>query len=270
MISSTIISRLILLFMPVFVFHPDETIFPMRISDYTKMCILTSTTYKLRPEYENYFKLGTQPIYLDSLSNAPVYVKTKVQSDFLYITYILFYPYNEDYNISGLIHAGGHDADIEHVTIKICANNCNTKYTIDKMYYSAHSTGEGLWTNDIERKRLNPIVYVAKGSHGMYNKKGYYFRYYGFANDITDSGIYWKPGTVIHVNTLPSDNLILTYKGLYGNGNVASLTLRGWWDNPLSETDNNSPFYNSNINIRIDLFIPLIIIILIFMVCYKL
>jgi hypothetical protein len=268
MLSSTIISRLILLFMPIFVFHTDELIFPMAISEYAKMCELTSTTYKLLPQYKNYFKYGTLPM-VKSLSNAPVYVKTKVQDNYLYITYILFYPYNEDYDISGLIHTGGHDADIEHVTIKICINNCNKKYSIDKMYYSAHSSGEGLWTNNIEQKGLNPIVYVAKGSHAMYNKNGYYFRYYGFANDITGSGFYWKPETVIHANTLPSDNPLLTYKGLYGNGNVASLTLRGWWNNPLSETDNNSPFYNSRVNIRIDLFIPLIVIILIFMVCHK-
>jgi hypothetical protein len=78
-------------------------------------------------------------------------------------------------------HLGYHPNDIEHISIY------STQTSIDMVYFSAHSPGQGMWLKwkDCELSEAGSlIVYVARNSHACYPHAGTYWRLFGLANDV--------------------------------------------------------------------------------------
>lgn len=285
--NNLLLYKLIILYMPIFVFHRNESILPMNIEGYINKCdiypllnnnyilsselihnlthtVITSEetskyTLRLKDEYRSYYH--NQPTISNInisryLENIPVYVKTQITSNYLYIIYILFYPYNPPITIAGF-DIGAHDSDIEHITIKININD----HQITSIYYSAHTNSEGLWATSKQITKIGsrPVIYIAKGSHGMYNKKGYYYRFGGFGNDITGSFHYWKPNIrkIIRLNHIyiPHIHGFINFLGHYGNWSIGSIPRRNWWTDPETEKDDDFPYYNQYVNLRFDVLI---------------
>ncbi len=203
---------------------------------------------------ENYFKapecvkFGNNPVlHQDSEGNltTPVYaivVSGKVDGvDKIFIHYIFFYGYNGAYRIAPIgFHikdVGAHEADIEHVTVQVD----ETTKTIDRVYFSAHSD-EGGWHSDNAFEGTHPVIYVARGSHANYPKKGIYVRIFGFANDVTQHGMRWTPQIVrLYLQNderfNPHTMGWMYHRGTYGKDAVSSLSTRDWILNPIEETD---------------------------------
>lgn len=298
-----LLSQLISLFIPIFVFHRHEGILPMDIETYLSHTTLhgnngnignignidnieLSSQYfhnwtppekgdprlTIKPKYRDLYAESNFETKIENmdkkelfayLNTVPVYARTNIKSGYLYITYNLFFPYNGASNVMGFIPVGGHVADISHVTIKILLLD-NNKYKYADMYFSAHTTTEGLWASDSTKKLDgHPLAYIAKGGHGMYNKRGYYFRYFGFGNDVTGDEYFWQPNPdkIIHLLTKDDPLYIsnihgfINFKGTYHNGQVRSLIQTIRWNNPDAETDKDFPLYNPYINVRLDIFI---------------
>lgn len=79
---------------------------------------------------------------------------------------------------------GYHENDIEYISIYATNNK------IEKVYFSAHSNGQGNWVNwnDCKFSPNNElIIYIALNSHACYNEEGTHLRIFGFANDYCSS-----------------------------------------------------------------------------------
>lgn len=74
---------------------------------------------------------------------------------------------------------GFHPHDVEWVSIYSLGG------TPVKVYFSAHSRGQGVWVDweDCERIENHLVCYVARGSHAMYPYPGTYYRVFALAND---------------------------------------------------------------------------------------
>jgi len=119
----------------------------------------------------------------------------------LYLQFLCFYGYNSPYtiDIAGNVLLEGdkeklqnaHEADLEHVTIEI---DLETDKII-RIFFGAHGVHEGMWATpgQFEVEGTHPVIYVAKGGHGNYPRKGTWVRIYGFGNDLTMKGFRWTP-----------------------------------------------------------------------------
>jgi hypothetical protein len=264
-----LIAFLILQFIPVFVFHTNESVLPTSIEHYISKCemwppianvtILSSEILHSLPNTQNHTLRLKKKYKQQPIKKTPIYVKVITTNHFIYITYVLFYSSQPSYFT--FFAVGDHDADIEHLTVKINKQEHN----IHSIYYASHTSSEGLWVkpNNFDTINSHPVAYVALNGHGMYNKRGYYFRYFGFGNDVTGSGHHWQPSSnkIIRLNHTDYDRKIhgfINFEGTYGNGRVDAIQTRDWWTNPASETSNNAPLiFNRFIDIRLDIVIVL-------------
>ena len=266
-------------FIPVLYIHPQELTSPMSIEDYIYNCELCigGTKKKIQKNIfckptiirenkeiiieKNEIKLPLQNKYniipnkylnycgKDYFPNpsiinlVPVYGIIKYYKDYIDIIYIFNYYYNNPYKFFGIYVGGEHQADLEHIRIRITNDNFynnNLPYKVNSIYYSAHSTDQGRWEklkniewyNNIPNGQ--PVIYVAKGSHANYPKPGTWFRIFGFANDKTTKkkAIKWMPYTVINLN---HNTDIMSYQGDMGNDGVNSIN-RDWGDSPPEDT----------------------------------
>jgi hypothetical protein len=87
------------------------------------------------------------------------------------ITYILVFPKDDGVSICGK-QAGGHDFDVEFVRVLM-------KEGQGRVYYSAHSSDQGTWTDESVPKN----AYVSLGTHAIYPKAGCVPRIFGFGCD---------------------------------------------------------------------------------------
>lgn len=101
------------------------------------------------------------------------------------IQYTLYYLTNQAIGVFGQCFPmstwfGYHEHDIERITV----------YSSGYIHLSAHGHTQGTWTSlsnlEVDPLEKSYIVYVAKGSHAMYPRKGTVWRGFGFANDICD------------------------------------------------------------------------------------
>lgn len=156
------------------------------------------------------------------LINVPIYAKVNEFPDYYQIAYFFFFGYNDGYNICCKVY-GEHVFDLEHVTVQVLKNNMK----IQKIFYSAHGSREGSWVplNKIEFKEGHPVVYIAKGSHGCYHKKGIFLRIWGLANDWCNRGYLWKPFPIEVKESDPWTQ----YIGFYDNNKIYPLKTKKWW-----------------------------------------
>ena len=136
-----------------------------------------------------------------SLQETPYYILIHTdpsEADAYYISYIFFYAYNGAARLLfDILKVEDHFCDICHVTSRV--KKVNGEYTLDNVYYSAHSGGL-LYSADeiktVNNNGINPVVYAARRSHASYNEAGFYFRFGGFGNDETEERYQWFPNNV--------------------------------------------------------------------------
>lgn len=141
-----------------------------------------------------------------SVNSVPVYVHVKaIVSDgtsfieAFEINYITFYAYNGEYAVvPGLIHAGAHDGDIEHITARVCPDTGD----LLAMWYNSHRPRDGEWVGgDLVPRAMpsgRPIAYVALHGHGTYPRTGTIHRHFWLGNDkCSDQGVMWDPERLI-------------------------------------------------------------------------
>jgi hypothetical protein len=133
--------------------------------------------------------------------DAPLYyfVRDQPNTNKLFIYFFLFFAYNGSYNILNIAEVGSHYNDVEHFTYQIDKNTGK----LERIFFSAHGSDEGIWRNinEIEfqyekmkgeqwseDRQKRPVLYCAKNGHGFYYKPGCIFRFFGFANDLTNKG----------------------------------------------------------------------------------
>ena len=257
-------------FSPVLYLHPNELTSPISLDDYIYNCELCvggkkkkiqktpfnkpeiirkdknvlieknkiklplKTNYDIIPDkYLNYCGKYDIP-NRTNIDLVPIYGLVQQYQNYIDLIYIFNYYYNNPYKFLGIYVGGEHQADLEHIRIRIINDQHYdiNNYRVQTIYYSAHSTGQGRWEklqniewyNDINNG--HPIIYVAKGSHANYPNPGTWYRIFGFANDKTSKkdAIIWKPDTIINLNN--RDDL-MSYHGDMGNNGVHDLN-RNW------------------------------------------
>jgi hypothetical protein len=213
------------------------------------------------------------------VSETPIYSFYYFKGDYLYITYVLLFPYNGNYNILGLATLGEHPGDIESITIE-CSK---TDGKLLRVYFGSHGFKDGQWVDasKVEYENNHVVCFMAYQGHGLYPKQGIVIRYGGLANDITDRGFKWSPSVVmIYYKDNPKFNIDTmgwsVYTSRIGGGQdhpntdgTSSLGDKPWFKNginpdpnyykspPLIITGNFVDFYNAFI-----IFLELLIIIL--------
>lgn len=240
------IHDLIRIFLPVFFFHTDEIYFPSTmeyafencqlyngdtmIADYgavTPNMIQTNQGHRIRINpAAHYGEFSIKPP-----GDIPVYVsfKDNPNVNFYEIIYVLYFPYSGPYRILWK-DVGQHDSDLEHIAVRVSKEHGD----LLGIYYSYHS--EGIWIEppQIQFIEGRPVVYVAKGSHGFYPDEGRHWRIFGFANDVMDRGLLWRPEKIVRVDTDKTDVVApywMSYRGQLSMEGVDNLPLKGWFRN---------------------------------------
>ncbi|GIW21637.1 MAG: hypothetical protein KatS3mg068_0644 [Candidatus Sericytochromatia bacterium] len=137
-------------------------------------------------------------LYLDSNDKVSdfdrkVYTRKVIKNDYIYLQYWFFYSYNDTKGIGGnfLIHkCGNHQADWEHIGIKINSSKFNTATNndeyisaIEEIYFSQHAKKSHIERKfkkpkDVIFKETHVNVFSARGTHASYAKphqgKGYF------------------------------------------------------------------------------------------------
>lgn len=81
---------------------------------------------------------------------------------------------------------------MEHITIYVKNGE------ITKAYFSSHGDKKWFQPNELEiEDKTHVVVYSALSSHASYNKPSWFFRYFCFANDYTNTGIRWDANVEI-------------------------------------------------------------------------
>lgn len=198
-------------------------------------------TLKLRAEF-NHVRRGTT-----ALETVPVYARViDSNQQKLYVTYIVFFAYNADYNVFLGARRGGHYADFERVNLQFD----RATLTLERIYFGAHGSGAGRWVaaGDVRyvrgSERRRPVVYIARGSHALYSRPGTYVRFAGAANDLCRPGTRWEPLLIQRLVDRGEPGYAaermgwLRYQGDMGFGRVDNLTYQaGIWSDPGGNTD---------------------------------
>ena len=234
-------------YIPYFIFHKNETIFPKNFHTYLNECDMIRGLSKKKKQIifnKGTINYNTPPLhdygsdcYLDykgetlwNLRNdTPLYAYEYIKKDHIELWYHTFYPYQLSYRlpILGLnIPVGGkHQADVETVVIHI---HRSTK-TIKHIILYTHGNPTYYEQKDIQFDNNHPLIYISLISHASYSKEGTYKRICGFANDRCSSlknGVLWKPNNLVDIHTLKKNHFIQWYRGNLGNDGISSFRCR--------------------------------------------
>jgi hypothetical protein len=231
---------------PVLFFHPNEQYYPCSIEYYFKHSTLQDSdnnivsatpltpqnicSYDVAEMEKTFLKIDKSAWEgPNNILNTPMYVSVAETINTYILKYIFLYAYNGSYKL-GSFNIGGHDCDIEHITIHVSKN----LHTITEIFYSAHGTADGMWVSsaNIEFTGSHPNVYIARGSHATYPTAGIYYRIFGLANDFTrNDGFVLKPVNVVLINDITVWNCFSTV-------NCKAPKFHAWWEveNGLSTT----------------------------------
>jgi hypothetical protein len=152
-------------------------------------------------------------------------VSTCVDKQDVYeLLYIFFESYNgATHTPLSFLEMGAHDADIEHMTIRIDAATME----VMSIYLGAHQYTEGQWHEPSHLAFLNsthPVVYASRGSHATYARAGVLqrSRSWFFPHEHTGAGAVWYADLVIPMMRgtkywpLNYNNTMTRYLGLWG------------------------------------------------------
>jgi hypothetical protein len=150
---------------------------------------------------------GAHAADVDLDEAAPVYARVRPGVacvhgvEVVSIVYTTFYPYNGAYKIlRGWAMAGGHEADVEHVTVHVARRTGQ----LHSVWFHAHRARDGTLKRAEEidcDSGGHPRVYVARNGHGHYWDRGTYPRLFGVANDRCGQGRLWQPTPVLLPDT---------------------------------------------------------------------
>jgi len=129
-----------------------------------------------------------------------------------------FFEYNGDLAVVCCCKLGRHEADLEHVTMRVKKET----QSLVAVYFSAHKSLDGQWryVGNMEEEtgpngEIHPVVYVALNSHACYPTTGMKLRILGFANDmchVDESSLTWRPKVMLHLADLDWSD----YAGCWG------------------------------------------------------
>jgi hypothetical protein len=112
------------------------------------------------------------PFFKGDLAEAPVYAYYADKgNDVVDLVYFFYYPYNRGKEVVDTIW-GNHVGDWEHITVRL-NRGADEALTPLQVYLSAHSFGGAYDWAQIERfEATHPVVYSARGSHGVWSTAG--------------------------------------------------------------------------------------------------
>lgn len=112
------------------------------------------------------------PFFTGDLDDAPVYAYYADKGgDVIDLVYFFFYPYNRGKEVIDTIW-GNHVGDWEHITVRLMRGP-DDALTPLQVYLSAHSFGGAYDWAEVERfEQTHPVVYSARGSHGVWSAAG--------------------------------------------------------------------------------------------------
>jgi len=132
-----------------------------------------------------------------TINDVPVYafwVKKSVKVgedlfDYVDLVYFFYYPYNRGKEVGGTVW-GNHVGDWEHITVRLMwAYDDQTGWSIQpvQIYVPAHDFGFIYeWDEFPKRNDTHPVVYSAKGSHGIWPTAGRHKYGEAAGEDLTD------------------------------------------------------------------------------------
>lgn len=173
-------------------------------------------------------RCGMPPDHIDH--KVPLYVHPKsiittspdkegsAVAEALELTYITFYAYNGPYYVGGLIKTGHHDADWEHLTVRVHP----VSGSLLGVWYNAHRPRDGEWSVGqkvpIDEVTGRIKAYVALHGHGTYPRKGIIHRHFYLGNDHTsDRGKVWRPNKMVLLPCIDNDKGGNNNKGIDNN-----------------------------------------------------
>lgn len=167
------------------------------------------------------------------LNSVPLYAYVRRHGSGYDLVYITHYSYNGAYRIAGCIDAGMHDADFEHMTIRL-----NASMAVIAVWYGSHGWRDGCWRFpgqfEVEAG-CRPVAYVAYHGHGLYPEPGRWWRIWGFANDVCERGPRWDAETVhlLHIShchrETPCHQSWLSFSGWWELEGINSVHQQQWW-----------------------------------------
>lgn len=162
--------------------------------------------------------------------------KRETPGRFWELRYAFLSANNGPETVLGFIPIGAHRGDIEHVTVRVAAD----ERTVFDVFYGTHTVSEGRYFHPHDLDFVDgthPVVYSAVNSHASYpycgtiRRRG--FLRLIFPHDHTDdSGRVWRPRTVVSVDSPDPGGegaLFRDFTGNVGSEEVASLTRQVWW-----------------------------------------
>lgn len=242
-------------FQPIFVFHRDESYFPIRINDYLEGCSLyNEIVTKNKTKVGSLIKSG--PLKPFDLSVAPhrstlvlenweivhgdmacneLICHKHTAGNTTFYQYIPFYAYNGPSKLFKCFNVGAHQCDLEVVSC-VLQDGIMTGY-----YLSQH--GDQVWHSSeeltFEHGSEKPYIYVALGSHAHYATPGPHPRFCGAVYDMCDyieCGYHWTPNQlniVVDRNNSkynPYTMGYVPYQGDMGATHVSAFGAQGFWN----------------------------------------
>ena len=256
-------------------FHSDEKYFPSDFQYFTENSDLIVDGENLGKKTQLQLAsfacpdpTNTKNVYLNASNSIikgntcldpakiPLYYVDSEYEGLKYRTFILFYPYNGDYNLL-IAKTGQHWGDIERFTVEYDKDG-----KINRIYFGAHGDVDGRWVNaaDLEMEDGRIVLYSAKNGHGFYPKKGMYLRLFGLANDVTNKGKSLVPTVFIPIKSILNDNLEETglayFCGKIGKNGISSVIYKGWLYKKEEESNpprmiNSSVYYSAVVLVAI-------------------
>jgi hypothetical protein len=240
-------------YIPTFVFHPDETTYPLSIQ---KLCEISFLRDRKKPDTivgviespdDLFFKYNNENYYLDIQTKnvaynheTPLYcvISQNREEKYIDLKYILLYAYNPGYKMCGFFKIGNHQGDLEHVTVRLNYDNKE----IERVFFSAHGSKEGSWIDchDLQMIGHSVVVYVSLYSHANYHTAKKVIRAGGIIciNDITSKqGINWTPLNVELINDhTPWNN----FKGNISNHTTKVPKKHSWYENEVDPSKHSN------------------------------
>lgn len=153
-----------------------------------------------------------------------VIAKQKVVDGKIYLSYLVFFPYNGNKRVAGVFPTGAHWADLEEFHVVLDAT------TRKVLYYILSSHGDGnIYNKDpngpkLELNGTNPIIYASVNSHAFYGAPGSYVRFGGAGNDNTKKGKKFIPNIIEYEKNSVKD--VIEWKGKLGPDGINPFSAR--------------------------------------------
>jgi len=241
-------------FYPVFRFDAGEENFPCSfdwmlerseldydgkiLSGWGNTSLDTLHTWNDRVPYPERMALNVHPdSWSGNMWHSPVYAKVHVlqfengRVRHAEIVYCINYAYNAASEVlGGLFRIGAHQGDIEHVRVVVHEDK------VIRVFMSRHGEGRWVQSHELEWSNGRPVVYVARGSHAMFPRRGKFFRLCLLVSELCDGfGVEWMPSDVVLLSLRRTP--WITYKGSMGLPNHGNMPAEHpWWTGREMET----------------------------------